>query len=174
MNISVRFSAAWKGFTGEAAQLIRACREEILSLKRQLAESELELQESKTVISGQRAVIEDFAAARTTPVAHPLEDLFQHLAAPLSQLRTQAFLIDSGKDISGQSVMTLAGQFATLVEKAGLEPVGKVGERVKYDPVLHQPLSAQASILDSEVVTVKFIGYRCNGRVIRRSLVQKD
>ena len=65
MNISVRFSAAWKGFTGEAAQLIRACREEILSLKRQLAESELELQESKTVISGQRAVIEDFAAART-------------------------------------------------------------------------------------------------------------
>jgi molecular chaperone GrpE (heat shock protein) len=173
MNILDRLSDAWNGITGQTAESARAHQDEILSLKRQLAEAVLELRESQAIVAAQKSVIEDSVTARTICDTDHMEDLFTALAAPASQLRVQAFLMNGGKELTGQSVMALAGQFVTLVERAGLEPVGSIGDRVEYDPALHQPLSAQASILDRESVIIKFVGYTYRGRVIRRCLVQK-
>ncbi len=174
MNITDRLSLAWKGLTGQAGREIQADQEEILSLQRRLAEVDIELLECRLLISAQKSKIEAIEACRANPSTDATEDLFTALAPPLSQLRMQEWLISTGKEISGRSVMALAAQFASLVEKAGLEPVGEPGERTDFDPGVHEPLSAQDSIPKGASVIVRFIGYRYKGRMLRRALVQQS
>ncbi len=171
MNITGRLSLAWKALTGQAGREIQADREEILSLQRRLAATDIELHECQELVSALKSRIEALNAARTDPPT--AEELFTALAAPLSQLRMQAWLMGTGKEISSRSIIALANQFASLVERAGLEPVGDPGESIRFDPELHEPLSAQECIPNGGPAIVRFIGYRYRGRMLRRALVQQ-
>ncbi|MEW6348410.1 MAG: hypothetical protein AB1646_05075 [Thermodesulfobacteriota bacterium] len=172
MKITERLVHAWKGLTGQADREIQANIREILSMRSRLAATEIELHKRSVLVSSQKSKLEAIEASRTDSTAAIAEDLFVALAAPLSQLRMQAWLMGSGKEISGRSVMALAAQIASLVQRAGLEPVGEPGERIRFDPELHQPLSAQERIECGASAVVRFPGYRYRGRILRRALVQ--
>jgi len=76
-----------------------------------------------------------------------------------------------GREISGRSVMALANQMIAVLENHGLEPIGVTGEQVAFDPATCQALSAETAFQAGAIVTIRYVGYRYNGRVLRRALV---
>jgi molecular chaperone GrpE (heat shock protein) len=104
-------------------------------------------------------------------VESELEELFERQAAPLSQLRMQAGLMENGQDVDAQDVMALGRKLANAIEEAGLEPIGSPGGTLEFDPDLARPLGAGPDMQRGDPVVVKFVGYRYAGRVIRKALV---
>jgi len=176
MSLVKRFSAAWWALVGTSAPAQEREEDPAVALRRDLAAARLELQEAKEALAAERsraAALEKAQVAQVREgVESRLEELFAGLAAPLSQLRTQAALLDSGTAVAASDVMILARRFADMAEGTGLEPIGNVGEAALFDPGIAQPLGSDSSMEPGDPVTVRFIGYRFHGRVLRKALVE--
>lgn len=178
MTIRQRLSHAWRALMSPS--LLQEEREDELTvtLRRELATTRLELQEMQEALAAARVQISTLEKAQATQIRDgiesALEQLFTSLAAPLSQLRMQAALLDSGTAVAATDVMTLARQFATMVERAGLEPIGVTGETIAFDPEIAHPLGGGSQIEAGDMVRVRFIGYRYHGRVLRKALVEQE
>lgn len=122
------------------AETVRV-QNENLSLRREIAGLELELVDAKEAIDAFRSRLVNLEASRGNQGPDGRELLLSHLAAPISQLRMQQWLMDSGKEISARSILAVAGQIADLVERAGLEPFGSTGEDIPFDPQVPDPLA---------------------------------
>lgn len=168
-----RLCEAWKVLWGRPSSGESASQEELLEARRRLAEKGLELQEAGAALAALRSRLENMEREARVKEEKPLDALLENLAAPLSQLRMQRHVLDSGSDISGRSVMALAVQVVGFVEKAGLEPVGNTGEEIPYDPLIAEPLSRDAFPTNGEAVIVRFVGYRYQGKVLRKALVER-
>jgi molecular chaperone GrpE (heat shock protein) len=171
MSILSRLDDTWRTLRGRASQRESAMYDELVTLRRKVGHLELELKKAGDKVAIQRSRLDQLEALSPAASANGLEKMFQDLAAATSQLRMQASLMTRGREISGRSVMALANQLIEVLENHGLEPIGVTGEKVAFDPVTCQALSADASFQAGAIVTIKFVGYRYNGRVLRRALV---
>jgi molecular chaperone GrpE (heat shock protein) len=171
MTISERIINTWAALRGHPTFNEIALQKQIVTLKRQISEQQLELQEAANTVNAQRSKLEELSAQQRETGSNGLGDLYRALAAPLSQIRLQASLLDSGKEISGRSVMALAAQLADLLEQTGLEPIGCVGQTTTFDPQQCEPMITGKSFQPGSDVTVKFVGYRYEGHVVRKALV---
>lgn len=171
MDIGKRLADSWAVLTGKPSSSEMALQQEVVSLKRRLGEIALELQDAVDKVAAQRSALEDRDPEASNQGNDRLADLLARLAAPLSQLRMQASLMDAGKEISGRSVMALAGQIVELVEIAGLDPIGVNGDTIAFDPRTCEPLVSGTSFTPGTEVTVRIIGYAYRGEVIRKALV---
>ncbi len=169
MNLVERIADAWQVLLGKPSHGEALAAEEIASLKRTGANLTLELQEARTAVASLRGMVEEME--ERAGATDPLEEIFAQVAGPLSQLRLQESLIAVGKQISGKSVMALASEVAGILEDAGLEPIGSVGEETVFDPALAEPLASGMALSSGAPVVVRFIGYRYEGEVIRKALV---
>ncbi len=180
MSLGQRLSAAWQALCGQAPQQEQGPPpdEAVLSLQSQVGGLNLDLQKAQDELARQRqrlaAQEEQQAALVTDTVAGRLEDIFTSLAGPLSQLRTQQALLEGGKEIAGRDVMALAKNFAQTLESAGLQAIGQTGGQMAFDSETAKPLSAKSQIEPGEMVTVKFIGYRFNNKVVRKAMVERS
>lgn len=171
MNLVDRIADAWQVLLGKPSNGEALAAEEIASLKRAGANLTIELQEAKTAVTSLRSMVEEMEHRHGTAATDPLEEIFAQVVGPLSQLRLQESLIGGGKQISGQSVMVLASEVGGILEGAGLEPIGRVGEATEFDPALAEPLAAGVALSPGATVVVRFIGYRYKGEVLRKALV---
>lgn len=176
MTLRQWLSKAWQALIRPALPQEEQEDERTVTLRRDLASTRLELQEVQEALAAARAQITALEKAQTTQIQEgiesALEKVFTPLAAPLSQLRTQAALLEAGTPVAAADVMTLARQFVTMVERAGLEPIGVPGEMIAFDPEIAQPLGGDSRIAAGDMVRVRFIGYRYHGRVLRKALVE--
>lgn len=173
MSILKRFTDAWSALLGKPTSRELSAQQEIVSLRRERGRLDLELGEALETLAIQRSRLEQMEAdCSNNPHDDRLGALFHNLATPLSQLRMQEALMSAGKEISGRSVMALAGQVASLVENAGLEPMGANGQEIPFDPSTCEPLAADASVEAGTTVVITFIGYRHGGRIVRKALVK--
>ena len=151
--------------------------EEALGLKRDLAASRLDLQEARNALEKERARLQTLESGQSANVSQSTEArlmaVFTTPAAPLSQLRTQERLIETGTAIAASDVMALAGQIERALCEHGLEPICEPGTQVSYDPETMSPMSAQAALSQGAPVTIRFIGYRYAGAVVRKALVER-
>lgn len=170
MNLVERIADACRVLLGKPSQGETLAAEEIASLKRTVANTSLELQEARSAMTSFRGMVEEMEGR--AGATDPLEEIFTRVAGPLSQLRLQDALIGAGKEISGKSVMVLASEVAGILEGAGLEPIGSVGEATDFDPSLDEPLAAGLALSPGAPVVVRFIGYRYKGEVLRKALVE--
>ncbi len=173
MNIKERLSDVWAAVRGKPTSGEHAVQAHVVSLKKEIGELGLELAESREILVAQRSRLEEITSRENNRPAEDLKDLFTGLAAPLSQLRMQASLLETGKDITGRSVMALAGQVAALLESAGLEPVGVTGQEIPFDPQTCEPMASGGSFQPGEAVLVRFIGYTYQGPVVRKAIVDR-
>jgi molecular chaperone GrpE (heat shock protein) len=176
MNLVQRLSHAWRALMSPSLPPDEREDELTVTLRRDLATTRLELQEVQEALAAARAQITALEKAQTTQIREgiesALEKVFTPLAAPLSQLQMQAALLEAGTAVAATDVMTLARQFATMVERAGLEPISVTGETIAFDPEIAQPLGGGSQIETGDMVRVRFIGYRYHGRVLRKALVE--
>ena len=168
-----RLADAWAALLGKPSTEAQAVRNEMVSMKRELAGIKLDLHDAREALALYRSRIAGRDSEDTHLLNDALEDLFAGIAPALSQLRMQAALMESGRDISATSVMALARQLAEAVELAGLEPIAEFGREVSFDPQICEPLAADLSFSPGEAVVVRFIGYRYKGRILRKALVER-
>lgn len=173
MTVFDRFINAWLVFTGKPSAEARAAADELISLKSELARLRLDLREAHETVNALRERLQELESHTIRHSSDGMDGLFGTIAAPLSQLRLQDSLMEAGKEISSTSVMTLARHLMNAIETAGLEPIGSCGEEILFDPEQCGPLSADSSFSSGEPVVVRFVGYRYNGRVIRKALVEE-
>jgi len=174
MTIRVRLSDMWSAVHGKPTSGEHAVQAHVVSLRKELGEVGLELAEARDLLAVQRSRLEELASAEKNEPTGALAGLFGSLAAPLSQLRMQASLLESGKEISGRSVMALAAQLADLLESAGLEPIGSTGKETPFDPQTCEPMVSGTTYQIGAAVLVRFIGYAYRGTVVRKAIVDGD
>jgi molecular chaperone GrpE (heat shock protein) len=107
-------------------------------------------------------------------VQEQVERLLSDAAAPVTQLLTQAHLLEvEGKPVQAKDVLAVAKRLVRALEDNGLTLEGSVGETVPFDPNRHEPLSGDAALMPGEAVVVRFVGVSYQGRVIRKAGVAK-
>ena len=171
MSTVNRLTDAWRALLGKPSKRESAMKEEMLTLRRRLEAMDLELKEAGETVAVQRLRLHKLDSTPSADADNLLEGVFGDVAAPLSQLRMQASLMAQGRDVSARSVMALASQVVETLEDHGLEPIGVTGEEAAFDPATCQGLKAGATFAPGHAITIKFVGYRYNGRVLRRALV---
>lgn len=171
MDLVERIADAWRVLLGRSTNGEILASDEIAALKSELASLGLELQEAKSTVRSQREMLDELEARSPIGAADPLEEIFVRAAGLLSQLRLQASLMAKENDVSARSVMALASELAAVLEQAGLEPIGDVGDRTPFDPIAAEPLSAGTALSSGTPVVIRFIGYRYKGEVLRKALV---
>lgn len=172
-SLFYRFLDAWAALRGKPSSETRAAQDELVALKRELAAIKLDLHDAREALVLYRSRIADKDSRDEHRMNDALEDLFTGIAPALSQLRMQAALMASGRDISAASVMALARQLTEAIEMAGLEPIAEFGKEVSFDPQIYEPLAADRAFDAGESVVVRFVGYRYKGRVLRKALVER-
>ncbi len=95
-------------------------------------------------------------------------------AAPASQLKTQAHLLQvENKPVQARDVLAVARQLIRVLEDAGMEFEGEVGDVVVFDPDHHRPLG-EASLSRGDRVRIRFVAVKLGNRVIHQAGVAAD
>lgn len=148
----------------------------LLSLQNQVQSLKLELEESNKTIRQLTEVIErsrsQSAASGQEKADARLEALFTTLSGSVSQLLTQAELIDGlGKVIPAQDVLVLVKKIIKGLQENGLTLSGQIGQVVVYNPDLHAPVSNDTPLSPGKDVLIRFVGVNYKGKLLRKALV---
>jgi molecular chaperone GrpE (heat shock protein) len=101
------------------------------------------------------------------------EQLFTDLSTPIAQLLTQIHLLEvESKPIQAKDVLTIVKRILRLVEEYGLSASGTIGERVPFDPNIHQPLSSATTINNGQLVTIRIPAIAYQNKVLRAAGVE--
>lgn len=150
--------------------------EKLLTLERELQSLRLELTERDQLIDKLKQQLEKQRTSENnnidSAVQNQIEQLLTDTAAPVTQLLTQAHLLEEGKPVQAKDVLLVAKRFISTLEDNGLTIVGQVGETVSFDSNLHEPLSASTAINPDGEAVVRFAGVSYQGKVIRKAGVE--
>jgi molecular chaperone GrpE (heat shock protein) len=156
--------------TGEGPENTLRLQKEIQELRMELDSRERSLanlnQENERLRFRQEQVLNETVAAR-------LEGLFNDLAAPASQILTQADLLENqDKPVQARDVLSVARRMVRALERNGLSFEGQVGQTVGFDPNRHTPLNHTAQPVLGQPVTVRFAGVLYEGKIIYKAIVE--
>jgi molecular chaperone GrpE (heat shock protein) len=102
-----------------------------------------------------------------------LEALFGDLAAPASQIMTQADLLETqGKPVQARDVLSVARRLVRAAERRGMLFDGRVGEQAAFDPNRHTPLNSDIALQTGQPVTLRFVGVTFQGKIIHKAIVE--
>jgi molecular chaperone GrpE (heat shock protein) len=142
-----------------------------LALERDLQSLRLELAERDRQLATSREDLERERNRSTTRITEAMqaqiERVLTDVAAPVSQLLTQTYLLEvENQPVQAKGVLITAKQLVRVL--------GEVGQVVPYDPNYHQPLSDKVALVPGEPVVIKFSGMSYAGRMIRKAGVVKQ
>ena len=150
--------------------------EKLLTLEREIQNLRLELTERDQSIDKLKQQLEQQRTSENnnidSAVQNQIEQLLTDTAAPVTQLLTQAHLLEQGKPVQAKDVLLVAKRLIRTLEDNGLTIVSQVGETVFFDSNIHEPLSASTEISPGAEVVVRFAGVSYQGKVIRKAGVE--
>ena len=143
---------------------------EIQSLRLELDEREKQVSQLKTELERQRR---EFEIRQQAGLQSGMTQLLTDLAAPLTQLRTQAHLVDvEHRTLSARDVLTVTRRLARSLEDYGLQLDDEIGAQAAFDPNLHEPLASAAALQAGQAVIVRFSRVSLNGKILRKAGVE--
>jgi molecular chaperone GrpE (heat shock protein) len=148
----------------------------LLVLESQLQGLKLELEEKKESLSKLNATLERLRlqgdASSQEKADARVEALLGQIAGPISQLITQADLVENqGKTIPAQDVILLVKKLIKGFQEQGLALSGNLGQIVPYNPDLHTPLSGNLTLQAGQPVKIRFVGIQHKQKTIKKALV---
>jgi molecular chaperone GrpE (heat shock protein) len=150
--------------------------EKLLTLEQQTQTLRLELTDCNQLIDILKQQLEQQRTSENnnidSAVQNQIEQLLTDTATPVTQLLTQAHLLEEGKPVQAKDVLLVAKRLISTLEDNGLTIVSQVGETVSFDSNLHEPLSASTAINPGAEVVVRFAGVSYQGKVIRKAGVE--
>lgn len=145
-----------------------------LHLQSRVAELEMELRERDQRIAQMRREYADLEASKQRAAAGAKEDelerLFKRLAGTLASLSALSAFAREGQQVETDDLLGLVGSVEKDLARAGLEPVGRVGQTAAFDVGVHQRMSGGA-VHAGTPVTVQLPGYRFGDRVLLKAMV---
>ena len=151
--------------------------EKFLYLEREIQNLRLELTERDQLIDKLKQQLEQQRNSEnnniSSAVQNQIEQLLTDTAPPVSQILTQAHLLEQGKPLQAKDVLLVAKRLIRTLEDNGLTIFSHVGETVSFDSNLHEPLSSSTSMTPGTEVVVRFAGVSYQGKVIRKTGVQQ-
>ncbi len=134
----------------------------------------MELKERDQRIEQMRAEYAALQAARERAGAEAgqdqLEKLFKRLAATLGNLNVLTAMAEAGREVEAGDLIQLIRGLEKELLRAGLEPIGTVGEKTLFAVASHQRMSGGA-VRDGVPVTVQIPGYRMGEKILSKALV---
>lgn len=150
--------------------------EKLLTLEREIQNLRLELTKRNQLIDKLKQQLEQQRTSENknidSAVQNQIEQLLTDTAAPVTQLLTQAHLLEESKPVQAKDVLLVAKRLIRTLEDNGLTIVGQVGKSVSFDSNLYEPLSASREISPGSEVVVRFAGVSYQGKVIRKAGVE--
>jgi molecular chaperone GrpE (heat shock protein) len=152
---------------------------QVLALQRELQHLRLELQEREQVVIRLQQELErqrsGSSARFSEAVQVQLEQLLADAASPVTQLATQAHLLEiEVKPVQGSDVLAVAMRLVRLLEDYGLALVGQAGQVVSFDPNQHEPLQSGLILSAGQPVVIRFAGVSYQGKLLRKAGVMSD
>ncbi len=156
----------------EPSDPLLALEREVQSLRIELAERDRELARLRGDLERQRGG----ANARIREsVTVEIEDLLRDVAAPVAQLLTQAYLLESAeRPVQARDVLAVAKRVIRALGDHGLVIEGAVGEEVAFDPDRHHAISGTAAFKPGEPVVVRVAGIAHQGRILQKAGVDRE
>ncbi len=150
---------------------------DMLAMQKQLQALRMEIEARDSSIAGLKQEIERLRLRQEQVIAETvtarLTGLFSELAAPSSQILTQADLFErQGKPVQARDVLAVARRMVRALERYGVAFAGQVGEQVAYDPNQHTPISGAAIPQPGQAVTIRFAGVMYEGKTIYKAVVE--
>ena len=168
-----RLLAALRGCEVEPAEPV-APDEQAAELRARIASLELDLGERDARIDQMRSEYGVLEAARDRAAAgagqDELERLFKRVSGPLSNLAALTAMAEGGKEVEVGDLVQLVRDVEKELARAGLEPIGRVGEKTQFDVAGHQRMSG-AAVRAGTPVTVRVPGYRFGEKVLFKAMV---
>lgn len=153
-----------------AQERLLALEREAQTLRLELAEREKILANLETTLARQR---NDEERRITEAVELQLERLLSETATPLTQLLTQAHLLEvASRPLQAKDVLAVAKRLIRVLEQMGLQLDGAIGQTAPFDPDQHEPLSADVSIAPGRLVVIRFVGVSFRGKLLRKAKVE--
>lgn len=148
------------------------------SERSRIRELELELEEARATLERLRDQVardRDEATEREhRAVDAAVRELLASLAPAVTQLNTQGYLIErEGRPVRAGDVLQVVARLSRALEDAGLRVHDDVGERVAFDPALHEPLDAADALQPGDAALVRFAGIDHGSRTLRRAGVTR-
>jgi molecular chaperone GrpE (heat shock protein) len=159
---------------GEQAELASV---DILALQKEVQALRIEIETREDNIANLKQEIERLRLRQdqliTETVAARLSGLFNDVAAPSSQILTQADLLErQGKPVQARDVLAVARRMVRALERYGVAFVGQVGEQVPFDPNLQTLINGAALPQPGQPVTVRFAGVTYQGKILYKAIVE--
>lgn len=152
--------------TGE----IPALRGQVQSLRLEVAARDEQIARLSAEIERLRAQQDQLAGQRS---AIQMEALMRELASPVSQLTTQADLLEQqGKPVQARDVLAIARRMIRALERSGLALAGAPGQQTEFDPAMHQPINEEVNPQPGQAVTIRFAGVSYGGTIILKAIVE--
>jgi len=115
----------------------------------------LEIESLRTECIQLREALQQQRIELTTEFQH---STFQQLQTLLTNHPTVRKLVEVKPDLPAKNLISLFTSLDNLIENWGYESIGKVWEKVAYNPQLHQPDAGDIEV--GELVYIRFVGYR--------------
>ncbi len=148
--------------------------EQQAQLLARVASLEMDLIERDQRIEQMRAEYAALQAARERAGAQAgqdeLEKLFKKLAATLGNLNVLTAMAEAGREVETGDLIQLIKGLEKELGRAGLEPIGQVGEKTLFAVASHQRMSGGA-VREGVPVVVQIPGYRLGEKILTKALV---
>ncbi|HKM56766.1 MAG TPA: hypothetical protein VJY33_25400 [Isosphaeraceae bacterium] len=148
--------------------------EQRAQLLARVASLEMDLIERDQRIEQMRAEYAALQAARERAGAEAgqdqLERLFKRLAGTLGNLNVLTAMAEAGREVDAGDLIQLIKGLEKELGRAGLEPIGQVGEKTLFAVASHQRMSGGA-VHDGVPVIVQIPGYRLVEKILIKALV---
>jgi len=150
---------------------------EILALEKEAQAMRMEIEAREDIIANLKQEIERLRLRQEQIIAETvttrLSGLFGELAAPSSQILTQANLIErQGQLVQSRDVLAVARRMVRALERYGVVFAGQVGEQVAFDPDQHTPISGTVLPKPGQPVTIRFTGVSYQGKTLYKAIVE--
>jgi len=145
-----------------------------LELQARAAALEMDVRDRDERIAQMRSEYDSLQAAKergeVAARENQLERLFKSLTGPLANLTTLCAMAEAGEQTEGGDLVGLVRSLEKELARAGLAPIGRVGEETAFDVATHQRMSGGA-VRPGTPVTVQIPGYRLGDKVLMKALV---
>jgi molecular chaperone GrpE (heat shock protein) len=158
-------SRAVEGMQGSMATV----RRDNEDLRERLAEKDEKIAELQ---SEYKRLRESGASDARTNIDDERRQLFNDLSQMLVQWPTVRNAIETGRDVKGRDLVGMLSRIDATFSRLGFETIGAVDAAVEFDERLHQPAGTADRVpVKGERVTVRFVGYRYKGEILRKAQV---
>jgi molecular chaperone GrpE (heat shock protein) len=143
-------------------------------LEARIAGLEMDVRERDERIGRMQAEYEQLHVARDRAAGDAgrdeLEKLFKKLAGPWASVLALAAMAEAGQNVQAGDLVQLIKDVEKALARAGLESIGRAGERTTFDVAHHQRMSG-GTVHTGTPVTVRVPGFRTGEKVLAKALV---